>query len=77
MGYFSKELQILDRNTVKYMIDQLREENDRLRKENDRLRKENDILKNKIAEFKKNHPEIAIQVQLARYRELYGDLPEE
>ena len=44
MGYFSKELQILDRNTVKYMIDQLQEENDKLHDENINLRQQLTIL---------------------------------
>ena len=44
MGYFSKELQILDRNTVKYMIDQLQEDNDKLQAVNDKLLADNDKL---------------------------------
>lgn len=36
MGMFSKELYELDRNTVRYMIDELQEENQRQREENQR-----------------------------------------
>ena len=37
MGMFSKELYELDRNTVRYMIDELQEENKRYKEENKRL----------------------------------------
>ena len=59
MGYFSKELQILDRNTVKYMIDQLQEENDKLHDENINLRQQHSFDAAKIE----------------RYRKLYGEQP--
>ncbi len=36
MGMFSKELYELDRNTVQYMIDELKEENQRQKEENQR-----------------------------------------
>ena len=60
MGYFSKELQILDRNTVKYMIDQLQEDNDKL--------------KGEIVELRQQHSFDAAKID--RYRSLYGELPE-
>lgn len=38
---FSKELYELDRNTVRYMIDELQEENKRQKEENKRQKEEN------------------------------------
>ncbi len=40
MGMFSKELYELDRNTVRYMIDELQEENKRQKEENKRQKEE-------------------------------------
>jgi flagellar biosynthesis chaperone FliJ len=40
MGMFSKELQILDRNTVQYMIDEMQETIDRQKEELEEARKE-------------------------------------
>ena len=48
MGYFSKELQILDRNTVKYMIDQQQEELDKLQEELDKTQEELDKVHEKL-----------------------------
>ena len=64
MGYFSKELQILDRNTVKYMIDQLQEENDKLQDENINLRQKysNDVKQ--------------LVTTIEKYKTLYGELPD-
>ena len=41
MGMFSKELYELDRNTVRYMIDELQEENKRYKEENRHCKEEN------------------------------------
>jgi hypothetical protein len=40
MGMFSKELYELDRNTVRYMIDELQEENKRQKEEIERQNKQ-------------------------------------
>ena len=61
MGYFSKELQILDRNTVKYMIDQLQEDVDKLQEDNGKLQIENNELRQQLT-------------LLEKYKTLYGEL---
>ena len=45
MGIFSEELRIMDRNTVKYMVDQMQEEIDSQRQEIKLLKEELQILK--------------------------------
>ena len=96
MGYFSKELQILDRNTVKYMIDQLQEENDKLHADFnqlhtnydnlhtdfnnlhtsfDNLHTNYDKLNNENINLRQQHSFDAAKIE--RYRNLYGELPEE
>ncbi len=50
MNMFSKELQILDRNTVKYMIDELQEELDTTKEELDTTKEELDTANATIAE---------------------------
>ena len=72
MGYFSKELQILDRNTVKYMIDQLQEDNDKLQEDNNKLQDE-------IVELRQKHStEVTkLSTTIEKYRSLYGELPDE
>ena len=69
MGYFSKELQILDRNTVKYMIDQLQEDNDKLQEDNNKLQDE-------IVELRQKHSTEVTQLSttIEKYRSLYGEL---
>ena len=69
MGYFSKELQILDRNTVKYMIDQLQEDNDKLKEDNNKLQDE-------IVELRQKHSTEVTQLSttIEKYRSLYGEL---
>ncbi len=42
MGMFSKELYELDRNTVRYMIDELQEENKRYKEENRHCKEQNE-----------------------------------
>ena len=81
MGYFSKELQILDRNTVKYMIDQLQEENDKLHADfnqlhtnYDNLHTNYDKLHNENINLRQQHLFDAAKIE--RYRDLYGELPE-
>ncbi len=53
VNMFSKELQIIDRNTVKYMIDELQEElnvaNEALTSANENLSKKNAIISEKDA----------------------------
>ena len=75
MGYFSKELQILDRNTVKYMIDQLQEDNDK-------LRANYDIQQNEIANLRQQHSVDTTMLEkykalYGKYKALYGELPED
>ncbi|SFD12780.1 PD-(D/E)XK nuclease family transposase, partial [Butyrivibrio sp. YAB3001] len=48
MEMFSKELQILDRNTVKYMIDELQEELDSTKEELDSTKEELDTTKEEL-----------------------------
>ena len=45
MGIFSEELRIMDRNTVKYMVDQMQEEIDSQRQEIKLLKEELQTLK--------------------------------
>ena len=92
MGYFSKELQILDRNTVKYMIDQLQEDNDKLRAHIDKLQvhsnniqanynklqTNNDKLHNENISLRQQHSNDVTQLALLeKYKAIYGELPEE
>ena len=72
MGYFSKELQILDRNTVKYMIDQLQEENDKLHADFNQLHNENINLRQKYSNDVKQ-----LVDTIEKYKSVYGELPEE
>ena len=62
MGMFSKELYELDRNTVRYMIDELqegyqkqKEENQKQKEENQRQREENQKQKEEIAYLKEQN----------------------
>ena len=59
MNMFSKELQILDRNTVKYMIDELQEELDTTKTELDTTKHELDSANATIAE---------LQAELEKYK---------
>ncbi len=52
MGLFSKELQILDANTVQFMVDEMQEEIDRKKEENTLLKEENILLKEEIKQQK-------------------------
>ena len=75
MSYFSKELQILDRNTVKYMIDQLQEENDKLHADFNQLHTNYDKLHNENINLRQQHSFDAAKID--RYRSLYGELPDD
>ena len=75
MGYFSKELQILDRNTVKYMIDQLQEDNDKLQEAKAKLQAENTTLLQQQNYYMEQHTRDA--ERLEKYKALYGELPNE
>ena len=55
MGMFSKELYELDRNTVRYMIDELQEGYQRQKEENQRQREENQKQKEEIAYLKEQN----------------------
>lgn len=50
MGMFSKELYELDRNTVRYMIDELQEENQRQKEENQRQKEKIDQMEAELRE---------------------------
>ncbi len=65
MGMFSKELYELDRNTVRYMIDELQEENARQKEENARQKEENARQKEEL-----ERKEEELQEALRRVREL-------
>ena len=67
MEMFSKELYELDRNTVRYMIDELQEENKRQKEESKRQKEENKRQKKEIEEQK-----LALQEALKRIKELEG-----
>ncbi len=78
MGMFSEELYELDRNTVKYMIDELQEENARQKEENMRQREENVRQKEENArqkeELKRQKEENRCQrEELARQKEVLGE----
>ena len=51
MGIFSEALAELDRNTVDYMIDELKKNNDQLKDERDQLQGEKDQLQDKIEQM--------------------------
>lgn len=72
MGMFSKELYELDRNTVRYMIDELQEENARQKEENARQKEENARQKEENARQKEEleRKEEELQEALRRVREL-------
>ena len=55
MGMFSKELYELDRNTVRYMIDELQEGYQKQKEENQRQREENQKQKEEIAYLKEQN----------------------
>ena len=48
MGIFSEELRIMDRNTVKYMVDQMQEEIDSQKQEINSQKQEIDIQRQKL-----------------------------
>ena len=48
MNMFSKELQLMDRNTAKYMIDELQEELDTTKEELDTTKEELDTTKEQL-----------------------------
>ena len=62
MDMFSKELRILDRNTVQLMIDEMQDEleqkRDELRQTNDELKQTNDELKQKSDELRQTNDEL-------------------
>ena len=52
MSMFSKELQLMDQNTVKYMIDEYQEEVNSLTAENEALSEENKALSEELKKYK-------------------------
>ena len=66
INMFSKELQILDRNTVKYMIDELQDElneaQDQLNETKDQLKEANDSI------LEKDKTIAALQAELAKLK---------
>ena len=68
MGIFSEALTELDRNTVDYMIDQLKKSNEQLQGENEQLQGENEQLRSEkelIQQQAKNDKEL-LQDEIAR-----------
>jgi hypothetical protein len=65
MNMYSKELQIMDRNTVKYMIDEYQEQVDQLKEEKSSLTQQLDITSKQL--YDANN-------LLAKYKEKYGDV---
>lgn len=74
MGMFSKELYEMDRNTVRYMIDELQEENRRQKEENRRQKEENRRQKEKYERQKQELEEkdVTLKEALRRIKELEG-----
>ena len=52
MPLFAEQLRNLDRNTMRLMYDELKEENDGLKEENVGLKEENDGLKEKMTDLR-------------------------
>mgnify|MGYP002859415949 CR=1 FL=1 len=72
MNVFSEELYVLDRNTMKLMIDEMQDEVDDLKYEVDDLKYEVDDLKEEIDGLQKTNDNL--QNKLRAYKEKYGDL---
>ena len=67
MGIFSEELRIMDRNTVKYMVDQMQEEIDsqkqKLEQKDTQLKKKNTELEQKSVQLKQKDKQLSDQKQ--------------
>ena len=70
MGMFSKELQILDRNTVQYMIDEMQETIDRQKEE---LEEKERLYQNKLNEKERLHQE-EMERKEKEYRKLLDEI---
>ena len=53
MGFFSEALAELDRNTVDYMIDELKRSNEQLQDKNEQLQDKNELLEDRIQHLQK------------------------
>jgi len=58
IAMYSEALLIADRNTVKLMVDEMRQENDEMRQKNDELRQEYDELRQKNDEMRQKNDEM-------------------
>ncbi len=65
MHMFSKELQLMDQNTVRYMIDEYQEQVDTLTEKNEELTNTNNILSNELQDVKD---------VLKKYKEKFGNI---
>ncbi len=79
LNMFSKELQILDRNTVKYMIDELQDELDATKEQLNTAKEQLDTATSTIAEkddalIKKDLTISNISAQLQKYKDKFGDI---
>lgn len=64
IGMFSEALRIMDRNTTKYMFEQLQEQNGELREQNDELREQNAELQGQNGELREQYAELLERVRL-------------
>ncbi len=72
MSMLSKELQLMDQNTVKYMIDEYQEEVNTLTAENEALSTENKTLSSEKEALSAEKE--ALSKELKKYREKFGKL---
>lgn len=70
MRMYSKELAELDRNTVKFMIDEMQAEIDQMKTKNAQLNAENETLKKKLSLLEKKQPLKSPRIHLIIYLRL-------
>lgn len=75
MGFFSKELRIMDQNTVRYMIDEMEGTIDRLQTEKDELESQNSQLENQNSQLESQNSQLEaendkLRAELQRYRDM-------
>lgn len=63
MGFFSKELRIMDENTVRYMIDEMEGTIDRLRVEKDELESQNNKLESQNSQLEAENDRLRAELQ--------------
>ena len=63
MGMFSKELYELDRNTVRYMIDELQEEYQKQKEKNQKQKEENQKQREEIEYLKRQNERLMKEIE--------------